>query len=84
MIQLGRLRPQVGFDVAQAFTPRQLRERKATKLVEAGEMFDLVIAIIAGNTTTERRQRQVIHKLRENVLTQIGHSGTPLKIWGNP
>ena len=84
MIKLARLRPQTGCNVAQAFTPRQLRERKTAELVEAGKMLDLMIAIVAGHATTKRRQGQVIHKLRKNILVQVGHSDTPLKIWGNP
>ena len=84
VIKLARLRPQTGCNVAQAFTPRQLREHKTAELVETGKMLDRMVAVVTGNTTTKRRQRQMLHKLPKNILVRVGHSDTPLKIWGNP
>jgi hypothetical protein len=55
-------------DVSQAFTPCQLCERKTAKLVETGEVLDLMITTVARDTTPKHLPRQMIQDLRENVL----------------
>ena len=47
VIELGLLRAQARFDVAQALAISQLREGHAEKLVEARERLDLVLAATA-------------------------------------
>jgi len=72
-IKFGGLRPQARFDIAQTLPPRQLREGEAAELVETGEMLDLVIAAIPRHAPPKRRQRRMIHQLRENILA-VGHA----------
>ena len=48
VIELGVLRAQTGFDVAQALAIGQLREGHAQELIQAGERLDLPLARIAG------------------------------------
>jgi hypothetical protein len=71
MIKFGGLRFETGFDVSQTSTPRQLCKRKTAKLVETGEVLDLMITTVARDTTPERMPRQMIHDLRENVLAGV-------------
>ena len=63
MIELGGLRAQTSFDVAQAFAPGQLRKRQTQILIKAGESLDLVLATIARDGPTKCRQRQMRHDL---------------------
>src|ERR1700756_720758 len=71
MIKFGGLRFETGFDVSQAFTPCQLCERKTAKLVETGEVLDLMITTVARDTTPKHLPRQMIHHLRESVLAAV-------------
>jgi len=71
VIELFAMRAQTSFDIAKTFPIGQLRKRKAQKLLEASEAFDLVLPAISGDTTTKRRQRQVLGQLGENQLACV-------------
>jgi hypothetical protein len=83
VVQLGALRPQAGFDVAQALAVGQLREGHAEILVEAAELLDPVVAVIARHAPSEGVERQVVHDLREDELAGI-HPGLPRVHAGKP
>jgi len=71
MVELGGLAAQTSFDIAQTLPIGQLRKRHAHKLVETGEMFDLVFPVVADDTTTESGQRQVRHHLRKYKFARV-------------
>jgi hypothetical protein len=75
MIQLGWLRAQTGFDVAQALAISQLRERHAQELIQAGERLHLPFARIAADDSTKGVQRQMLD-LCEDQLARV-HSLPP-------
>ena len=62
------LRPQIDFDVAQRFSISKLRKCHGEKLIQTGEIFDLVVAAMGCYATTKSSQWQVSHELRENEL----------------
>ena len=66
VVELGCLGAQAGFDIAQAFSISKLSEGHTQILVETGEALHLVLAAIARNATTKRRQRQMLRQLRAN------------------
>ena len=78
VIQPRCLRTKVDFYVAQRLSVGQLREGHREKLIQAGELLNLVIAPVPCNTSTKRAQRQQCHELRENKLALI-HGG-PLRV----
>ena len=53
MIQLGANGPQAGLDVAQTLPERQLRKGHAEKLIEAGELLDLVLSPVLADSLSE-------------------------------
>ena len=61
-IELYRLAAQTGLDIEQTFPLGQLRESHAQILIRTGEMLDLVLATVPGNTTTESGQWQMCHQ----------------------
>ena len=75
------LRPQAGFDVAQAFPVGELGEGQAQELVEAGEGFDFVVAAVACDTTPEGVHGQVGHELREDEIAGIHDVELPGSGW---
>jgi len=77
MVEFGGLTAQTGFDVAQALAVGQLRKRHAHKLVETGEMLDLVFSVVADDTTAESGQRQVRHHLRKNKFARVHWQSSP-------
>jgi len=68
VIELARLRAQARLDVAQAIAIGELRERHGQVLIEARERFDFVFAPVTRYAATKRRQRQMLHDLREHQL----------------
>ena len=71
VIELGGLAAQTGFDVAQTLAISQLRERHTQKLVETSEVFDLVLSVVASDTSAESGQRQMRHHLRKNKFARV-------------
>jgi len=76
VIKLGVLGAQAGFDVAQALAKGQLCKRHAQKLVQTREQLDLAFASIPGHASAKRRQRKVLHQLREHQLALV-HRSSP-------
>jgi hypothetical protein len=79
VIELGRVGPQAGFDVAQALPERQLRERHAQELIEVGNAECWIPAGVLGNSASERMQRHMIHQLGEHQLPRM-HNSAPGQI----
>ncbi len=71
VVELGGLAAQTRFDVAQTLAIGQLRERHAQKLIETSEVFDLVLSVVASDTSAESGQRQVQHHLRKNKFARV-------------
>jgi len=76
VIELGFLRAQTNFDVAQALAEGQLRKGHAQKLVQMRKGFSGIVRRVSCNAPTKGMQRQKIHKLRKNQFTNE-HGGTP-------
>ena len=63
VIELGRLRVQTRFDIAQAFAIGQLREGHREKLVQAAERADVEIAAVLRHQTAKGMPRRELHEL---------------------
>lgn len=91
VIQLGLLRSQTGFDIAQTFSEGQLRKGHAKKLIQARKRFYFVFAAVARHDSAKRMQREMLHELRENQLARvhglaprlISSQGRKLCIWSS-
>jgi len=66
VIELAALGSKAGFDIAQAFSIGELRECHAPVLVLAGKTFDMAIAIVSLNASTQRMKRKMIDCLRKD------------------
>ncbi len=77
VIEPMRLSAKVDLDVSQRFAPSQLRERHGKKLIEAGEVLNLVLATMRGHATAKRAQRQVRHELSEDELAVVHERTRP-------
>src|SRR5450631_3475979 len=64
VIELALLCPQTGFDVPQALAIGQLGKGHAEILFEAGELLDLVVAVVAIDALMENMERKMLHHLR--------------------
>ena len=53
-----------------------VREDHAQVLIGTGEALDLVLALVSGDATAKRGERQMLHDLREDKLTLM-HQATP-------
>jgi len=71
VIELGGLRAQAGFDVAQALPIGQLREGKTQKLVQTTEAAHVEVAAILRHQTTKRVPRRKRHHLRKHELASV-------------
>jgi len=74
VVELGRLRPQTGLDVAQALPIRQLRKRHAQKLIQAREGLDLVLSLVASHAPAKGGQWQMLHHLSEDEFALVHRS----------
>ena len=63
------MRMQADLNVAQTLATRELRQRHAQELIDAGKAFHVTITVIALHQPTKRVPRQLLHELREDVLT---------------
>ena len=80
VVELPGLCAQARLDVAQTLSEGQLREEHDGKLLEATEALDLVLAVIAGDAATKRRQRQMRGQLCEDQFSVVqGSLGTGVK-----
>jgi hypothetical protein len=78
VIELRALRPQAGFDVAQALAVGRLRERHAQELIQATEAAHVEVAAILVDQPPERMPRRKLHHLRKHELAAI-HLRLPTK-----
>jgi hypothetical protein len=62
---------QTGFDVAQAFAPRQLGEGRHEKLFVSGEFADTEVAVVTGDTLVELIFGQMVEELGEDGATFV-------------
>jgi len=77
VIQPLGLGTQIDFDIAQRLAVGQLSKGHGQELIHAGEVVDLVIALVSGHTSAKSAQWQKCHELRENKLALV-HGG-PLR-----
>jgi hypothetical protein len=71
VIELGLLRPQAGFDIAQTFAISELGKGQAEELIAARKIFDVAISVIAIDTDLKFVTWKKIHELRKNSSTGI-------------
>jgi hypothetical protein len=79
VIPFSSQRAQTDFDIAQTFAVSQLRKGHAQKLVPAGKIRDLAIAVIALDAAAKLARGNKIHQLRENGSSRI-HGRNPPRI----
>ena len=70
-IELGRLRAQTGFDVAQALAIGQLGKGHGAELFGATEAAHPAVAAITGHTAGKRSPGKEVHQLREQQLASV-------------
>ena len=71
VIEFGAEGRQAGFDVAQAFAPRQLRKGEHEELFVSGEFADAEVAAVAGDTLGELVLGQEVEELGEDGATFV-------------
>jgi hypothetical protein len=71
VIEFGAEGCQTGFDVAQAFAPRQLGEGRHEKLFVSGEFADTEVAVVTGDTLVELIFGQMVEELGEDGATFV-------------
>jgi hypothetical protein len=71
VIPLGLLGAQTGFDSAKTFAVGELSKGPRKKLIPAGTIFDLAMALAAINANLKLVDREQIHELRENGSAKI-------------
>ncbi len=69
---------QIDFDVSERFSTSQLGKGHCQELIEAGEVFDLVIASVFGNATPKGCHGYMIHDLRKDKLALVHDETSPL------
>ncbi len=69
--ELGGLRPQTGFDVAQTLAVGQLCECHATVLLGTAKRFDRMVTAVALDTAPHRMPWYEIHQLGEHEVAKI-------------
>jgi hypothetical protein len=74
VIQLGLMRPQTHFDIAQALAPSELGEDHAQVVIQTRETFGIAVAVVLRHQTAKGMQRQMLHELRKDV-TALMHDG---------
>jgi hypothetical protein len=71
VIELGGLRPQTGFDIAQALAKGQLCKRHRQVLIQTSETLDFVMSTVTRHAATKGCQRQMFHQLCKNQLARM-------------
>ena len=74
VIQPLGLGTQIDFDIAQRLAVGQLSKGHGQELIHAGEVVDLVIALVSGHASAKSAQWQKCHELRENKLALVHES----------
>ena len=67
MIKFGSQSSQAGFDIAQAFSVRELGKSHTEELIVAGEFSDSIVALISLYALPEFVSGHELQNLRENV-----------------
>lgn len=65
------------------FSIGQLRKSHCVELIQAGEVFNLVIATMRGDSAPKSCQWQMHHDLQENEFALV-HEGSPREVANNP
>lgn len=82
VVKLVCLTSQAGLNVAQALAVGQLREGRSQILIQADEMLDRVLPIVANDAATESGQRKMCHNRRKDEFFRI-HEHAPQSGWKN-
>ena len=78
VIELGRVRTQARFDVAQALAKGELRKGHAQKLIQVRERQRRIATRVLRHTAPKRVQRQMLHQLSKHQLPRM-HRSAPGK-----
>jgi len=71
VVELGGLRSQTSFDVAQALAIRQLRKGHAQELIQAAEAADVEVATVLLDQSPESVPRRELHHLGKDQLASV-------------
>jgi hypothetical protein len=71
VIKLGLLGTQTGFDIAETFAVGDLSKSQRKKLIPAGEIFDIAIALVSIDANLKLVGREEVHELREDGPAKI-------------
>jgi hypothetical protein len=71
VVEMRGSRVQTHFDVAQTFTPSQLRESQTNELVPTRELADFVVTAITSDAALELLRMNPVQKLRQNVFSTV-------------
>jgi hypothetical protein len=69
---------QTRFDVAEAFTPGELSEDQTDELLPAGELRDVVIAVVAADAAMKMLRMNPIEQLSEDVFSSVHRGRIPV------
>jgi hypothetical protein len=83
VVELGRVRRQASFDIAQTLAISQLREGHHSKLLGTGKRLHVALATMSLDDTGETRPRQKIHQLGEQRLAGV-HGRLRVRYSRNP
>jgi hypothetical protein len=71
VVEMLALHTQIDLDIAQRLESGQLGKRQCQEMIEAGEIFDLMLCPPGQNNSAESLQGQVSHDLRKDELTRM-------------
>ncbi len=71
VVELGRLRRQTGFDIAQALAVGELRKGHHPELLAAGKRLHVAVSTTSLDDASESSPRQKIHQLNEQRLASV-------------
>jgi hypothetical protein len=71
VVELRLLSTQTGFDVAKALSKCELGKRQAKELIAAGEVFDVVVPLVAIHADLKVVAREKVHELRKDGSASI-------------
>ena len=80
VVEFALLCPKAGFDIPQALPVSDLGKGHAVILIEAGELFDLVVAMVTIYTLVKNVERKKFHHLRKNDFSGI-HRQPPREVF---
>jgi hypothetical protein len=71
VVQLGLLGAQASFDIAKTFAVSELSKGETKKLIPAGKLFDVAMALISIDANLKLVGREKIHELRKDGSAKI-------------